>query len=193
MCGSRILVADAIYEKFRDKFVAAVGAMTVGDPSCCQMGSLISQQHRAKVESYIKLAKEEGGTVLTGGCRPSPELPGAFLRPTVIEGLDILSRTATEEIFGPMVRESIVLLSLIHARALSCFPSCVYRASSLAADAGAGAGAVVRCTRVHISTRTYAHLLARTGDSASLCYRRRSDCDGQRDKVRSCRVRVDVG
>ena len=98
------MIADSIYDKFRDKFVAAVAAMTVGDPACCQMGSLISEQHRAKVESYIKLAQEEGGTVATGGSRPSPELPGAFLRPTVIEGLDIRSRTATEEIFGPVVR-----------------------------------------------------------------------------------------
>ena len=50
------------------------------------------------MESYIRLAAEEGGTVLTGGERP--DLPGAFLRPTVISGLAPSSRTATEEIFG---------------------------------------------------------------------------------------------
>lgn len=103
LCGSRVLVADAIYNEVRDKIVAAVSKMTVGDPATSDMGSLISLDHRKKVEGYIKLATEEGGTILTGGHRPNPELPGAFLRPTVIEGLDIHSRTATEEIFGPVI------------------------------------------------------------------------------------------
>ena len=49
---------------------------------------------------------EEGGTVATGGERPKLDArlhAGAFLRPTVITGLDTDCRTATEEIFGPVV------------------------------------------------------------------------------------------
>ena len=58
------------------------------------------------VERYIALAQEEGGEVLTGGVRPELGAPldaGAFLRPTVIGGLSTDCRTATEEIFGPVV------------------------------------------------------------------------------------------
>jgi aminomuconate-semialdehyde/2-hydroxymuconate-6-semialdehyde dehydrogenase len=72
------------------------------------MGTVISQDHKAKVESYIRLGIEEGGTVLTGGLSeqaPVPGVPsdGAFLRPTVLAGLSASCRTATEEIFGPVV------------------------------------------------------------------------------------------
>ena len=64
--------------------------------------------HVEKVESYINLAIQEGGTILTGGTRemtgsPGPTPEGAFLRPTLISGLSHLSRTAREEIFGPVV------------------------------------------------------------------------------------------
>jgi aminomuconate-semialdehyde/2-hydroxymuconate-6-semialdehyde dehydrogenase len=62
--------------------------------------------HRDKVAGYVALAQEEGGTLLTGGTVPDLPAPlneGAFLRPTVVDGLSIDSRTATEEIFGPVV------------------------------------------------------------------------------------------
>ena len=62
---------------------------------------MISEQHRAKVLSYIELAKEEGGEILAGG--NVPDKPGSWIEPTVIAGLSHTSRTATEEIFGPVV------------------------------------------------------------------------------------------
>lgn len=110
LCGSRILVHASIAEKFTSKFIQLVDEMICGSPEdeSTQIGALISQEHMEKVESYIRLGIEEGGNVLAGGTRemtgqvgPSPE--GAFLRPTVIDGLQHTSRTATEEIFGPVV------------------------------------------------------------------------------------------
>ena len=110
LCGSRILVHASIAEKFTSKFIQLVDEMICGSPEdeSTQIGALISQEHMEKVESYIRLGIEEGGNVLAGGTRemtgqvgPSPE--GAFLRPTVIDGLLHTSRTATEEIFGPVV------------------------------------------------------------------------------------------
>ena len=110
LCGSRVLVDASIYESFKSKFIDAVENITVGDPSdeSTGMGSVISRDHRNKVESYIRLAEEEGGRILVGGTSadaPVEGVPehGAFLRPTVIEGLSHTSRTATEEIFGPVV------------------------------------------------------------------------------------------
>jgi aminomuconate-semialdehyde/2-hydroxymuconate-6-semialdehyde dehydrogenase len=108
LCGSRILVQRGIFDAFVPRFVDAVAKMRVGDPADpeSQLGALISMEHREKVEAYISLAKEEGGTVATGGVRPElggPMDGGAFLRPTVITGLSTDARVATEEIFGPVV------------------------------------------------------------------------------------------
>lgn len=108
LCGSRILVEASIYDKFKTAFIAKVEAMQVGDPSdaATRMGALVSKSHLEKVESYIELAKEEGGTVLTGGTRvalPGELSEGYYLRPTVIEGLSHTCRTNQEEIFGPVV------------------------------------------------------------------------------------------
>ena len=110
LCGSRILVDASIYETFATKFVSAVEALLVGDPTLdeTQMGSVISKDHQAKVESYIRLGLEEGGVLLTGGTSETAPVEGvstdgAFLRPTVLANLDASCRTATEEIFGPVV------------------------------------------------------------------------------------------
>jgi aminomuconate-semialdehyde/2-hydroxymuconate-6-semialdehyde dehydrogenase len=108
LCGSRLLVHRSIYAAFVDAFVARVRDQRVGDPSDpdTAVGSLVSAAHRDKVESYIALAREEGGTIACGGDRPA--LPGAlaqgaFVNPTVVTGLSPSCRSATEEVFGPMV------------------------------------------------------------------------------------------
>ncbi len=107
LCGSRVLVEDSIYNEFRDRFVDAVEAMRVGDPSdeATDLGALISGQHLEKVQSYVELAKQEGGRLLTGGapCMPAGFEHGNWMAPTVIEGLSPDSRCSTEEIFGPVV------------------------------------------------------------------------------------------
>jgi aminomuconate-semialdehyde/2-hydroxymuconate-6-semialdehyde dehydrogenase len=108
LCGSRILVEASIYEKFRDAFVEKVSKMKVGDPSDpkTKMGAIVSEGHMEKILSYIELAKEEGGTILTGGKRVLLEgelAKGYYIEPTVIEGLDFACRTNQEEIFGPVV------------------------------------------------------------------------------------------
>lgn len=107
LCGSRILVEDGIYDEFERRFVESVEKMTIGDPldESSDLGALISPEHLKKVRSYIELAKEEGGTILTGGtpCLPSRFDGGNWISPTVIGGLEYDSRCATEEIFGPVV------------------------------------------------------------------------------------------
>ena len=110
LCGSRVLVHEGIYDEFIHSFTTKVSALNVGDPmdEATQMGSVISMDHRKKVEAYINLGLEEGGDILTGGTSshaPVANMPeeGAFLRPTVFANLSTSSRTATEEIFGPVV------------------------------------------------------------------------------------------
>jgi aminomuconate-semialdehyde/2-hydroxymuconate-6-semialdehyde dehydrogenase len=108
LCGSRLFVQRDIYETFKNEFLKKVEALQVGNPADDKnfMGALVSKQHLEKIESYVHLAQEEGGTILTGGHRIylSGELSeGYFYRPTVIEGLSFQCRTNQEEIFGPVV------------------------------------------------------------------------------------------
>ena len=109
LCGSRIVVHRAILREFTDRFVESVRSLRTGDPRAADsdLGAIVSRQHLEKIESYVALAKIEGGKVVCGGGRPRG-LPqrcanGWFHEPTVIVGLSPTCRTATEEIFGPVV------------------------------------------------------------------------------------------
>ncbi len=107
LCGSRIFVQRAIYDKFKKAFVERVKGLRVGPPDDenSKMGALVSEAHLNKVMSYIELAHEEGGTILCGGKRVVLEgehKEGYYLEPTVIEGLGYNCRTNQEEIFGPV-------------------------------------------------------------------------------------------
>jgi len=108
LCGSRIFIERPIYERFRDAFVEKVAKLRVSYPTDPDgnLGAVVSQPHMEKVLGYIQLAKEEGGTVLTGGKQVHLEgdyANGYYLEPTVIEGLSYTCRTNQEEIFGPVV------------------------------------------------------------------------------------------
>ena len=107
LCGSRILVEDPIYDQFMDMFVESVESMVIGDPmhEDTDLGALISKQHLEKVESYVSLALEEGGEIVTGGkpCLPKELEGGNWMSPTVVTGLGTESRCSTEEVFGPFV------------------------------------------------------------------------------------------
>lgn len=107
LCGSRIFVERPIYEKFKKDFVEKVSKTVVSNPQDpkAKLGAVVSKTHMEKVLSYVELAKEEGGTVLTGGERVHVEgyEDGYYIRPTVIEGLAFDCRTNQEEIFGPVV------------------------------------------------------------------------------------------
>ncbi len=108
LCGSRIMVEESIYEKFKNAFVEKVKKLKVGHPNNADsnLGAVVSEDHMNKVLSYVELAKTEGGTVLCGGKRKILEgdsAGGYYLEPTVIEGLAQSCRTNQEEIFGPVV------------------------------------------------------------------------------------------
>ncbi len=108
LCGSRIFVEKSIYEKFRKDFVEHTKAQKIGDPlqNDTDQGAIVSKEHMEKVLGYIKLAIDEGGTILCGGNQYTPEgrcENGWFIEPTIIEGLPYNCRTNQEEIFGPVV------------------------------------------------------------------------------------------
>jgi aminomuconate-semialdehyde/2-hydroxymuconate-6-semialdehyde dehydrogenase len=108
LCGSRIIVERSLFDKFVAEFVRQTKQLKVGDPQneSVDLGALVSQPHLNKVLSYVKLALEEGGTILTGGTQiklMEHLSSGYYMEPTVIVGLDEKCRTNQEEIFGPVV------------------------------------------------------------------------------------------
>jgi aminomuconate-semialdehyde/2-hydroxymuconate-6-semialdehyde dehydrogenase len=108
LCGSRLLVQDTIYEKFKEALVKKAEAIKIGDPLEAETrhGAAVSKPHMEKVLGYIELAKKEGGKILTGGKRRIVDgrcKGGYFIEPTIIEGLPATCRTNQEEIFGPVV------------------------------------------------------------------------------------------
>jgi aminomuconate-semialdehyde/2-hydroxymuconate-6-semialdehyde dehydrogenase len=109
LCGERLVVERSIAADFTSQLAERARALRIGDPldPQTQFGSLISIQHREKVEGYVALAQEEGARLVGGGHRPQLADPalagGAFFEPTILSGAPADARCAQEEIFGPVV------------------------------------------------------------------------------------------
>jgi aldehyde dehydrogenase (NAD+)/succinate-semialdehyde dehydrogenase/glutarate-semialdehyde dehydrogenase len=100
----RLYVHDAIYDEFRDKFVAATEAMQIGATYDFgpDIGSLVSVDHRDRVATHVEDARAKGATVLTGG-KARPDLGPAFYEPTILEGVTKDMLAGSTETFGPVV------------------------------------------------------------------------------------------
>jgi aminomuconate-semialdehyde/2-hydroxymuconate-6-semialdehyde dehydrogenase len=109
LCGSRILIEEPVYEKFKVDFINWVkNGLKVGDPldEESKQGAIVSKAHYEKILRCIDTAKQEGGKILCGGHAIKLEgrcAKGYFIRPAVIEGLGPDCKTNQEEIFGPVV------------------------------------------------------------------------------------------
>jgi len=107
VAGSRLILQDAVYDRFMERFLKAVANLKVGDPldPATDFGPLISAQHRERVEGYIQSGLDEGAKLLAGGKRPTePALQkGNYLLPTVFEDVTPSMRICSEEIFGPVL------------------------------------------------------------------------------------------
>ncbi|MGZ5909218.1 MAG: aldehyde dehydrogenase family protein [Reyranella sp.] len=106
IAGSRLILHKRIADAFLEKFLALTRSIRVGDPRdmTTEMGPLTSTLHRDRVVAYVKVAREQGGKVLTGGAAPDdPALAkGCYVMPTVVQAKPT-DRVAQEEVFGPFV------------------------------------------------------------------------------------------
>jgi aldehyde dehydrogenase (NAD+) len=102
---TRILAPRSRYEEIVEAVKNFVTAMPVGVPSdpAAQVGSLISEKQRERVEGYIKKGIEEGARLVCGGGRPEGLDDGFFVQPTVFADVDNSMTIAQEEIFGPVL------------------------------------------------------------------------------------------
>lgn len=106
IAGSRLLLHESIADAFLEKFIELSRSIRLGDPLDPQteMGPLTSPGHRDRVLSYVKVAVDEGGEILTGGTAPDdPALAkGCYVLPTVVRA-GAEDRVCREEVFGPFV------------------------------------------------------------------------------------------
>jgi acyl-CoA reductase-like NAD-dependent aldehyde dehydrogenase len=109
IAGSRLLLHEDIADEFVERFVALARSIRIGDPldPATELGPLTSALHRDRVLSYIKVALDEGGEILTGGRAPDdPALAdGYYVEPTLVRARPT-DRVCREEVFGPFVTVS---------------------------------------------------------------------------------------
>jgi len=95
-------VADSLIEKIKSR----MATLTVGDGTRnCDMGPLVTKEHRDKVASYIDIAIEDKATVVVDGrgIEVDGEPNGFWLGPTLIDNVPTSSRVYKDEIFGPVL------------------------------------------------------------------------------------------
>jgi alpha-ketoglutaric semialdehyde dehydrogenase len=105
--ASRVVVHKDVYKQFTEVFAVRARALKVGNglDAAVQMGPLINEGQLQKVDEYVRVGKEEGARLLTGGHRLTGGEydTGAFYAATIFVDCDPKMRIAQEEIFGPVV------------------------------------------------------------------------------------------
>jgi aldehyde dehydrogenase (NAD+) len=102
--GSRIIVFDAVYERFRDMLVEATGRLRVGTADEDDFGPVINERQLGNMLRAVETARARGATVLAGGGRlDGPEHRGGFyMAPTLVEGVEPGDEFSCTELFGPV-------------------------------------------------------------------------------------------
>lgn len=98
---SRLLVQEEVKETLLAEMAKQIGGWTMGNPldPNNRLGTMISPDHFSKVSSYLDTARQEGLRVLHGGNTEQ----GAYVQPTIIDGVTPESALFREEIFGPVL------------------------------------------------------------------------------------------
>jgi len=149
--GSRIMVAREIHDEFVERLAARAAKVVLGDPfdPGTTMGALVNAKQRDRVLRYIRIGREEGARLVTGGERP--DRAGYFVEPTLFAGAANDMTIAREEIFGPVGtiipfaddRQAVAIANdSRYALAATLWTTDLSRAHTLAGRVRAGAVAV---------------------------------------------------
>ncbi|MDQ1596880.1 MAG: malonate-semialdehyde dehydrogenase (acetylating) / methylmalonate-semialdehyde dehydrogenase [Microbacteriaceae bacterium] len=106
MAISVLVVVEPVADELVEKIAKRMSGLTVGDGRRgCDMGPLITREHRDRVSGYIDIAIEDGATVVVDGrgVEVNGESDGFWLGPTLIDSVPTESRVYTDEIFGPVL------------------------------------------------------------------------------------------
>jgi acyl-CoA reductase-like NAD-dependent aldehyde dehydrogenase len=98
--GSRLIVFDAVYDRFRGLLIERAQAQKVGPDDEHDFGPVINERQLEHMLAAVERAKAAGATVVTGGERL--DRPGFYLAPTIVEGAAADSEISCTELFGPI-------------------------------------------------------------------------------------------
>lgn len=104
--ASRLLIHGAVFEDVVARVADYARGMRVGAAFAegTEIGPLISDEHRRRVEEYVAAGQQDGSAVIAGGRRPSGLGKGFFFEPTVLSApVEPCASVVEEEIFGPVV------------------------------------------------------------------------------------------
>ena len=101
----RLIVEEAVRERFCAALLANVGELRIGDPDLVetQVGPLSSKQAQARMEALVATGLQAGGRLLAGGRTPPALAQGCWFEPTVFADLPVTCPLVQEESFGPLV------------------------------------------------------------------------------------------
>jgi malonate-semialdehyde dehydrogenase (acetylating)/methylmalonate-semialdehyde dehydrogenase len=106
MAISVVVAVEPVADELITKITERMATLRTGDGRRgCDMGPLVTEQHRDKVASYIDVADKDGATIVVDGrtVEPDGEADGFWLGPTLIDNVPISSKVYTDEIFGPVL------------------------------------------------------------------------------------------
>jgi malonate-semialdehyde dehydrogenase (acetylating)/methylmalonate-semialdehyde dehydrogenase len=106
MAISVLVAVEPVADKLIPKIVSRMETLRTGDGRRgCDMGPLVTREHRDKVAGYIEIAAKDGADVIVDGrnVQADGEASGFWLGPTLIDNVPTSSKVYTEEIFGPVL------------------------------------------------------------------------------------------
>lgn len=106
MAISVVVAVEPVADLLITKIVERMSKLRTGDGRRgCDMGPLVTKEHRDKVASYIEVAEKDGATIVVDGRNPTVDghPQGFWLGPTLIDKVPTTSKVYTEEIFGPVL------------------------------------------------------------------------------------------
>ena len=147
--NSRLLVPRSREAEIVDAVTAAMADQRVGDPfdEATQIGPLVAERQRTRVEGFVDGARAAGNTITTGGRRPAGLDRGWYVEPTVVTGVRPDQSIARDEVFGPVLSviaydsddEAVAIANdTIYGLGSAVFSQDVARAESIALKVRAG-------------------------------------------------------
>jgi len=102
IAGKRLIVAEELADAFLDKFHAALGALTPGDPmdAATTLAPMSTEAALVTLLDQVDVAVAKGAKVLLGGKRINR--PGSFMEPTILTNIKPANPAYREEFFGPV-------------------------------------------------------------------------------------------